>query len=218
MFLGGVDNSAIARPFGSAILDGVDLDIENNQPEYIADFITELRRLWSADVSRQYYVSSAPQCPYPDRSLGPDKKHGHVQPTAISHAWFDWLNLQYYNNDCGVAFFGTKAFNFDNWAKHIPVINVNKNVKLMLGIPAGPKAGDGYVNASRMAEIISVVRVLPAFAGVMMWDDDYAEANAHYQRQIKSILVNGTSTSRSSFLMNSTVDSNDLTVDIAILS
>ena len=59
----------------------------------------------------------------------------------------------------------------------------------MLGIPAGPTAADGYVNATRMADIIAAVRLLPQFAGVMMWDDNYAQNNSNFQTQIKKILL-----------------------------
>jgi len=151
--------------------------------------MNELRRLWSNDTQRIYYITAAPQCVYPDASLGPDKKvHNETIPTAISHAWFDWLNMQFYNNDCGVYYFNTSAFNFNEWANSIPTINPNPNIKLMLGIPAGPKAGGGYVNATGMAKIIENVRKLPQFAGIMMWDDGYALQNDNFQIQIKKIL------------------------------
>ena len=73
--------------------------IENNLPAYYADFMNELRTLSAGDTSRQYFISAAPQCVYPDASLGPDHtKHNVTVPTAITHAAFDWLNMQFYNN------------------------------------------------------------------------------------------------------------------------
>src|SRR5579859_5413527 len=45
------------------------LDIENQQPNYYSDFITALRSLYSGG-SKSYYITGAPQCVYPDASLG----------------------------------------------------------------------------------------------------------------------------------------------------
>lgn len=58
-YLGGSGGS---RPFGSAVLDGVDLDIENNHgSQYYADFVDKLQSLWSG-ASKRYYLTAVPQC------------------------------------------------------------------------------------------------------------------------------------------------------------
>ena len=62
MFLGGTSDT---RPFGSAVLDGIDLDIEGGGTTYFASFVNRIREL-SQGASKQYYVTGAPQCPYPD--------------------------------------------------------------------------------------------------------------------------------------------------------
>ena len=151
--------------------------------------MNELRALFATDPSRRYFISAAPQCVYPDASLGPDHaRHNATTPTAISHAAFDWLNMQFYNNDCGVLYYHSPAFNFDQWARTIPTINPNPHIKLMLGVLAADDAGGGYVNASAMATIIAQLRALPAFGGAMIWDDGYAIKNDHFQTQLKKIL------------------------------
>jgi chitinase len=86
MFFGG---SSSTRPFGSAILDGIDLDIENGGSTgknkifychakyshlmtvslgYVA-FITQLQSHFSS-ATKKYYITAAPQCVYPDANLG----------------------------------------------------------------------------------------------------------------------------------------------------
>lgn len=90
LFFGG---SSSTRPFGAAVLDGVDLDIENGgstgechlnflvycskqlkanhcnfYPGYVA-FINQLQTHFKA-ASKKYYVTAAPQCVYPDANLG----------------------------------------------------------------------------------------------------------------------------------------------------
>ena len=47
-----------------AILDGVDLDIENGGYKYYDIFVKELRRL---EKNNEIIIGAAPQCPYPDR-------------------------------------------------------------------------------------------------------------------------------------------------------
>ena len=54
------EGTSDTRPFGSSVVDGFDLDIENNRPEFYSDFITALRALF-AKGSKKYYIASAPQ-------------------------------------------------------------------------------------------------------------------------------------------------------------
>lgn len=63
------------RPFGTSVVDGFDLgnapplpngltliDIENGQPDYYTDFLTELRSLFATSpTGKTYYISGAPQ-------------------------------------------------------------------------------------------------------------------------------------------------------------
>jgi len=183
MFLGG---NSTTRPFDSGIIDGVDLDIESNDPKYYADFITTLRGLYSTDKSRTYYITGAPQCVYPDASLGPDSSTLHN--TALSHAWFDWVNIQFYNNDCGVNKYPRVDFNYVTWAKNLPVDNPNPSVKIVIGLIASSQAGGGYVPASTVASIIQTYNQSAQLAGVMMWDVGSAIKNSNYQKQIKAVL------------------------------
>ena len=65
MFLGGNHKF---RPFEDAILDGIDLDIENGLPQYYNVFLDTLREYYS-NQSKKYYISAAPQCVFPDKNL-----------------------------------------------------------------------------------------------------------------------------------------------------
>ena len=55
----------------SAIMNGIDLDIEGGDYKYYPEFITELRMLMDNDPQRSYLITGAPQCPFPDHHLGP---------------------------------------------------------------------------------------------------------------------------------------------------
>ncbi|MCH86581.1 acidic endochitinase [Trifolium medium] len=65
-FLGG---NSFSRPFGDAILDGIDFDIENSKgkQQYWVELAIFLK---SHNTSTQnVYLSAAPQCPFPDGQL-----------------------------------------------------------------------------------------------------------------------------------------------------
>ncbi|CAK8561438.1 unnamed protein product [Lathyrus sativus] len=59
-FLGG---TSFSRPFGDAVLDGIDFDIELGSAQYwqyLAQYLKDYQGV---------YLSAAPQCPFPDRFL-----------------------------------------------------------------------------------------------------------------------------------------------------
>ncbi|KAG6876471.1 hypothetical protein C0993_002843 [Termitomyces sp. T159_Od127] len=55
LFLGG---SSSTRPFGSAVLDGIDLDIEGGGTTYYASFVSRIRS-HASGASKKYYVTAA---------------------------------------------------------------------------------------------------------------------------------------------------------------
>ncbi|KPI42488.1 Endochitinase 3 [Cyphellophora attinorum] len=100
LFLGGGQgNSAVqaARPFGSVVLDGIDLDNETPaDATYQPALATALRSLMDASANaggKQYLLSAAPQCPRPDQSL----------PIAQMLGVLDYVWVQFFNNpSCNV--------------------------------------------------------------------------------------------------------------------
>ncbi|KAJ7851171.1 glycoside hydrolase family 18 protein, partial [Mycena olivaceomarginata] len=167
VFLGGESDT---RPFGSAILDGVDLDIEQGSPVGYAAFVDRIRAL-SADSAKRYYISAAPQCQFPDAYLG----------HALNTVAFDMIYVQFYNNpECGLD---TSNWNFNTWYPE-------SNVKIYIGAAASESAaGSGYVSASILGDIASnAQRTFPSFAGVMLWDMSQAYQNEHYHVKIKKAL------------------------------
>lgn len=57
--------SGALRPFGSAVIDGFDFDFEATANN-IVPFANQLRTLMDQTTSKKFYLSAAPQCPYPD--------------------------------------------------------------------------------------------------------------------------------------------------------
>ncbi|CAO3615057.1 unnamed protein product [Cunninghamella blakesleeana] len=176
VFFGG---SSTTRPFGDAIMDGVDLDIEGGGSGYYGSFLTQLRANFAKD-SKKYYVTAAPQCVYPDANLG----------TTISQNKIDAIYVQFYNNPCGLQTWGTSGWNYgvwDYWAKNI---SPNKDIKVYIGAPASKSAaGGGYVPLEKLSEIaVTTQKSFPSFGGVMFWDASQAVANGQINVGIKKAI------------------------------
>lgn len=180
-----VGSSTIYRPFGNSSVDGFDLDFESVNTN-MSPFASRLRKLMDSEKSKKYFLTAAPQCPYPDAAdkaflNGPD-------PVFMDAIW-----VQFYNNPCGVDSFtkGSKqsAFNFetwDNWAKNG---SKNANVKVMVGVP-GDKGGanTGYLPASELKPVIEYSKKFDSFGGVMIWDVTQAYGNKGFIPSVKDAL------------------------------
>ncbi|KAI0275109.1 class III chitinase, partial [Gloeopeniophorella convolvens] len=178
LFLGG---SSSTRPFGSAVLDGVDLDIEGGSGTGYAAFVNQIRT-HASGASKRYYISAAPQCVYPDASLG----------SVLNAASFDTVYVQFYNNQCGLQNFNTASdWDFGIWDGWARTLSPNPNVKIYIGAPASSTAaGGGYQSLSTLSSIAAQMRKsFPSFGGVMLWDASQAYANGRYDLGIKNALV-----------------------------
>ncbi|KAJ7832605.1 glycoside hydrolase family 18 protein, partial [Mycena leptocephala] len=177
-FLGG---SSSHRPFGSAVLDGVDLDIESGSDTGFAAFATQIRAL-SAGASKHYYLTAAPQCHFPDA----------FDQSAINTVGFDAIYVQFYKTTSNHR--NSTDWNFDTWDNWAKTVSPNRNVKIFIGAPASPTAANAgeYVDATTLGSIALATRAeYSSFGGIMLWDASQAYANGRYDQQIKNIIANG---------------------------
>ncbi|VDC03044.1 unnamed protein product [Peniophora sp. CBMAI 1063] len=174
-FLGG---SSSTRPFGSAVLDGLDLDIESGSSAHYDTFVNTIRSL-SAGASKRYYITAAPQCPFPDEWIQP----------ALDASLFDAVFVQFYNNFCELS--EPNNYNFDTWASWAKSGSDNKDIKIFIGAPASSKAaGTGYVGPNTLGNFATAAQdSSSSMGGVMLWDVSEAVANGNYHQKIKSILT-----------------------------
>lgn len=180
-FLGG---SGTQRPFNSAKLDGIDLDIEKtsgDSPALYVDFVNELRNLYATDSSKQYYISSAPQPP-----LDQDQFLGKV----INDAWMDYLFVQFYNND---PFNLGDQYFLNGWESYTNVRHTwkNPNAKIFVGLPGESSAGDGYVPIEKIkGDLGSGILNSPAFGGFMVWEagEENTVNGEDYSKALRSLL------------------------------
>ncbi|KAK5129200.1 hypothetical protein LTR08_003750 [Meristemomyces frigidus] len=178
--------SSVLRPFGDAIIDGFDFDFETTVTNTVP-FANQLRSLMDADPTRTYYLTAAPQCPFPD--LADD-------PMLSGNVSFDAVFVQSYNNYCGLNAFVHGAaeqttFNFAAWDKWAKTVSLNPNVKVFLGVPAGSTAaGSGYTSVVGLTPIVEYCNTFSSFGGVMAWDFSQAYGSQKaILRRVKSALT-----------------------------
>lgn len=155
----------------------------------VLPFASRLRALMDADRARtgkQWLLTAAPQCPYPDQASN---------AMLSNEIYFDAVWIQYYNNVCGLQSFNSASstqdiFNFDiwdTWARHV---SRNPSVKILLGIPGAPGAASiGYRSTYELRSIFEYCKQFSSFGGVMIWDASQAYANSNFLPNIKSELL-----------------------------
>jgi len=170
-------------------VDGFDFDFESTTSN-MAPFAQQLRSLMDADTSKSFYLSAAPQCPYPDAA------DNDMLAGAVS---FDFIMIQFYNNYCGVQSYvaGSSTqnnFNFETWDNWAKTVSKNPSVKVLMGIPGGSTGGSGYQSASTIATIISYVKQFSSFGGVMIWDMSQLVENPGFLDTVASALGSSSTT------------------------
>ncbi|TVY35680.1 Endochitinase, partial [Lachnellula subtilissima] len=136
------------RPFGGVEVDGFDFDNENNNPTGLAAVAHTLRAHFSGSSKKSYYLSSAPQCPFPDQSNPVD---------LLLQCDFVWV--QFYNNpSCELGSPGFEA-SVKQWSDALS--KGGSKAKLYLGAPAwaqaGPTAYKTIGSAGRMRDVVGGV-------------------------------------------------------------
>ena len=196
---GNSGSTSVTRPLGSNVVDGFDFDIELNggSSQYYQYMISTLRSNFAKDSANTYYITGAPQCPIPEPNMG----------VIISNAQFDWLFVQFYNNNnytvpCALPINGNAPFNYNNWTNFISS-TPSKDAKIFLGVPASPLAANGspngatyYASPDQLAQIVADTKSDAHFGGIMMWSAGYSDSNVNdgctYAQEVKHILQNGT--------------------------
>lgn len=167
-FLGG---SSSSRPLGAAVLDGIDFDIETgNSAHYdeLAKFLSQYNA-----QGQKVYLTAAPQCPYPDASLGP----------ALQTGLFDNVWIQFYNN-APCQYTSGDASNLQSaWNTWTSSVQAGS---FYLGLPASQDAaGSGYVPPGDLTStVLPGVKGVGNYGGIMLYSRYYDVLN-NYSGQVK---------------------------------
>ncbi|KAA3454295.1 acidic endochitinase-like [Gossypium australe] len=168
-FLGG---QSASRPFGDAILDGIDFDIEGGTNQHWDDLAKYLSGY--SQQGKKVYLTAAPQCPFPDAWVG----------GALKTGLFDYVWVQFYNNpQC--QYTDGDITNLEQawkqWTTDVPA------TKIFLGLPASPEAaGSGFIPVSDLtSQVLSAIKGSAKYGGVMLWSRYYDDQTG-YSSAIKN--------------------------------
>ena len=185
---GGGNTTSNLRPFGTATVDGFDIDNEDHSTDHYNAFVSALRKTFDDDKSKKYYISSAPQCPRPDESI----------PLQAMQS-MDFVFVQFYNNAAAGCDIGQPGFidSLKAWAGDLSGNSTvpGKGPKIYLGAPACEKcAGKGYLSPPDMGNVIksAMAANISSFGGAMLWDGTEGKLNTangtDYLKVVKSAL------------------------------
>ncbi|CAI0442714.1 unnamed protein product [Linum tenue] len=165
-FFGG---SSSARPFGPAVLDGVDFDIEGGTNQHWDDLAKFLKA-----HDEKIVLTAAPQCPFPDAWIG----------SALESGLFDYVWVQFYNNaPCQYSPGSVKNLEeaWKQWTSAIPA------KKIFLGLPAAPDAaGSGFIPVNDLeSQVLPAIKNSYKYGGVMLWSKYYDDQTG-YSKSIKN--------------------------------
>ncbi|KAH7673761.1 chitinase protein [Dioscorea alata] len=167
-FLGGFSTS---RPFGDAVLDGIDFDIMRGTSEHWDELA---QMLYQYSEQRKVYLSAAPQCPYPDKSMG----------TALGTGIFDYVWVQFYNNpSCQYSNDADNLLNsWDQWTSSVTA------TKFFVGLPASTAAArNGYLPPAKLvSEVLPNVKKSDKYGGIMLWNR-YYDLKSGYSSKIRGV-------------------------------
>lgn len=166
----------LLRPFGNVTLDGFEIASTSggSSIESYNAFAQTLKDLFATDPSKRYYLSAAPQCPIPERSI----------PLGLMRG-VDFVWPQYYKNpECDLSNTSAFADNYRRWAQILgwPTNGAANNKAPMLLVGATGNAHDGqsgYVPTSNLTAAIDNVRNMSCFGGMSLWDGGTALHNTN---------------------------------------
>ncbi|XP_021279725.1 basic endochitinase-like [Herrania umbratica] len=165
--------SSISRPLGSAVLDGMDFDIEREEPYYaaLARGLTEL-----SQGGKKVYLTAAPLRPFPHQWL-----NGALRTGLLDYVWVQFCN----NPLCQFSSSNPGAFK-DSWNKWTSSIKADK---FCLGLPASHAAADsGYVPSNDLrTQLLPFVKASAKYGGVMLWDR-CNDIQSGYSSKIKDVV------------------------------
>ncbi|KAL6623654.1 hypothetical protein ACP70R_033533 [Stipagrostis hirtigluma subsp. patula] len=160
---GGGNDTALARPFGDAVLDGIDFAIWNDKSIYYHILAESLASLYKSDrTGKAYLLTAAPNCPFPVNTLVPA-----LATRLFNHVWvkfFSYLSCDYAT--IGAANLTTL---WERWAQSYPSASV------FLALPASPEAASsGYISPQALAsQVLPVVNRSGNYGGIMLWSRFY---------------------------------------------
>ncbi|KAI9029369.1 glycoside hydrolase superfamily [Hyaloraphidium curvatum] len=166
------------RPFGRAVLDGVDLYQRTNEKGYTA-FAIRLRQLMDSDTTKQYLLSVSPECAFPSARVGPVYENTLL---ASAPQIVDYVNVMHlatqvcsFGSVDRIGFWNTVR-QWNTWAK-----GTGTGIRFITGLPSWGWGFESWVNGmvgdfiypDDLGNVTQTLNSLEAFAGVGLYDASY---------------------------------------------
>eukprot|EP00884_Botryococcus_braunii_P010570 jgi/Botrbrau1/19514/Bobra.0035s0014.1 len=144
-YLGG---SLSGRPFGTAVLDGIEFHMSDGDGSYVADFIDKLNGYFKT-ANKEYWFTAAPQCAFPDAAMG--------SFLTSRGSFFKYLLVQFYDDpDCtGSQSLIVNSYS-NNWSPFAR--KFNPQPKLIITLPASSADVIGFMDPGNAASTIRAAK------------------------------------------------------------
>jgi|UniRef100_A0A0E0FT64 chitinase len=147
-FLGG-GRSGVARPFGDAVVNGIDFFIDQGATEHY----DELARLLHGHSNGGVMLTATARCVFPDQRL----------QAALATGLFSRIHVKLFND--GRCTWGRRE-SLEKWAAAYP------DSRIFVGIVASPDADrDAYMSHKDLYfDVLQFINKLPNYGGIMVWN------------------------------------------------
>ncbi|KAI8540438.1 hypothetical protein RHMOL_Rhmol09G0264300 [Rhododendron molle] len=181
-YLGGFSPN---RPFGAAVLDGIDFYIEQSSPPYWDDLARYLH-CFSKLGKKKVYLSAAPGCAYPDLVLG----------QALKTGLFDFVWVLYYSNvnlnpSCAYLGGNNTTNLLNSWAVWTKSVKARKFFLGLVALPRPPVTEvipGGFIPIDMLtSQVLPVIKKLRNYGGVMLWNLFYDEQDGYSTAILNSV-------------------------------
>eukprot|EP00111_Clytia_hemisphaerica_P016403 TCONS_00048560-protein len=190
LFLGGTkeaENELLPRTFGSAVLDGINIEVLFGDPLYFVDFVRELRRVMDSSVnSQKFLITANPSCIHPSYILKDAFKE------AIGA--FDHLFVNFDDQNCDINKPEKFEPAFQVWYDY--AIKEN-GPNVWVGLASDPRrTANDFLKREDAKKKLQLMRLLyNKFGGVIFndasWDYENKKDGVMYSKFISQVLDGG---------------------------
>jgi chitinase len=167
MFLGG-SNASLVRPFGDAVLNGIELDIRNHRLYGYKEFVRSLRYIIDHNQNKtKYYISAKVSCA--DNST-------ELISHLLSQRSLHFITLHLYCSPChyaGPPYDSNFTYIWSQWKS---IVN-NLQIQMFLGLIAKSINNCQCIDRDNTAHLLKLVSKTASFGGVMIWDSSCDGSN-----------------------------------------
>ncbi|XP_040382270.1 xylanase inhibitor protein 1-like, partial [Oryza brachyantha] len=170
---GGSRRSSVARPFGDAVLDGVDFILEHATPAERYDVLAAgLAKRSSVSGGRPLHLTATTRCAFPDRGAG----------RALATGAFERVHVRFYGDGGGnCTLYWEDAW--DRWTAAYP------RSRVYFGLPAAPPeqgGRSGYIYPKTLYySYVPALQKAANYGGFVLWDR-YSDKQSGYSSYVHS--------------------------------